>query len=91
MISSSNGFYGFSTNNEISDDLKSDLRSIKNNYNYNISWLGYKKDLNYGLLFAGSHLRDNSFIDISENEIDVKGNISLKYKKINTMSIYVCI
>ena len=83
LISSSNGFYGFSTKYEISDDLKSDLRSIKNNYNYNISWLGYKKDLNYGLLFSGSHLRDNSFIDISENEIDVKGNISLKYKKIN--------
>ena len=83
LISSSNGFYGFKNNFQISDKLKKNLISVKNNYIYNVSWLGFKKDLHYEVVFLGHNLRENSFIKIAENKIDLNGNISLKLKKLN--------
>jgi len=83
LISSSNGFYGFKNNFQISDQLKTNLLSVKNNYMYNISWQGFKKDLHYKLVLSGQNLRENSFIKIAENKFDLNGNISLKLRKIN--------
>ena len=83
LISSSNGFYGFKNDFQISDQLKNNLISVKNNYIYNFSWLGFNKNLHYELVLSGQNLRENSYIKIAENKFDLNGNISLKLKKIN--------
>ena len=78
----SRGFYGFDSRMNVSENLINDLKFKNNIFDYGINWGRYKKKLRYDLSISGHNYRENSFLKLGDKNLNFKGNITYKSKRI---------